>query len=55
MTHIGREVLEKFEIRKNKKEKEAFRAWLVERLTEADARTALEMPEEREEGETEER
>ena len=32
MTHIGRQIIEKFEIRKSKKEKEAFRAWLMERL-----------------------
>ena len=35
MTNTSREVLEKFEIRKSKKEKEAFRAWLMDRLTEA--------------------
>ena len=35
MTSISREVLQKFEIRKSRKEKEAFRAWLMERLTEA--------------------
>ena len=32
MTHISRQIIEKFEIRKNKKEKEAFRGWLCEKL-----------------------
>lgn len=35
MTNISREVLEKFEIRKSKKQKETFRAWLQQQLTAA--------------------
>ena len=33
MTNLSREVLEKFEIRKSKREKAAFRAWLQQKLT----------------------
>ena len=35
MTTTAREVLQRWEIRKSKKEKEAFRAWLCEQLTQA--------------------
>lgn len=35
MTTTAREVLQRWEIRKSKKEKEAFRAWLCQQLTEA--------------------
>lgn len=35
MTNISRQIIEKFEIRKSKKQKEAFRAWLQQQLTAA--------------------
>ena len=34
MTNISREVLQRWEIRKSKKQKEAFRTWLCQQLTE---------------------
>ena len=35
MTNTAREVLQRWEIRKSKKEKEAFRQWLCQQLREA--------------------